>query len=261
MNTQLETLPTIAWGSGDKTLVFLHYFSGAASSWQWVAEALSDNYRCLAINLPGFGGAPPLAKPSIQGYAAAIKASLDALEIHTYTLIGHSMGGKIALQLAADNADNTDHTIQQVILIAPSPATQEPMPDEEKQRLLNHHPSEGNAKTTVENAAQKSLTEAQRAIAIQTHTTADDSAWRWWLKTGMNHSIADRVKKIKIPVTVVASKDDPVIPYDLIQSDVVDLLSKAELITCSGVGHLMPLEDPAYVAQQIRQALTQSADS
>ncbi len=88
------------WGSNGETLVFLHYFGGSAGSWQWVAEKLKDSFRCISINLPGFGGTPALQAPSIQCYANYVQDQLSLLAVNNYHLIGHSMGGKIAMQLA-----------------------------------------------------------------------------------------------------------------------------------------------------------------
>lgn len=48
----------INWGDQGSVLVFLHYFGGSAQSWLWVAESLSDAYRCTAIDFPDFGGEP-----------------------------------------------------------------------------------------------------------------------------------------------------------------------------------------------------------
>ncbi|HTL88990.1 MAG TPA: alpha/beta hydrolase [Leptolyngbya sp.] len=238
---------TIVWGSGDQTLVFLHYFGGAALSWQWVAAQMPD-YRCVAINLPGFGGAPPLEQPSLSNYAAAIAAELERLKIENYTLVGHSMGGKIALQLAA----TCDRSPQHLVLIAPSPPSQEPMPDEEKARLLNNHPSIDNAEQTVKSATCKALSKEQHDLAIQTQMAIDRTAWRWWLLEGMNHSIVDRVSHLQMPITVLASKDDPAIPYRTIQTGVIDLIPNAHLISTQGVGHLLPLEATEWVVTQLR---------
>ncbi|MGF1480841.1 MAG: alpha/beta fold hydrolase [Cyanophyceae cyanobacterium] len=246
MSTKIDASPTIEWGSGDKTLVFLHYFGGAAQSWQWVAQHLT-NYRCVALNLPGFGGTPAPEQPSLQGYAHAVSQELTRLGIENYTLIGHSMGGKIALQVATG-----DSPPQQVVLIAPSPPTQEPMPDEEKERLLNNHPSQDNAETTVKSSTQKPLSDEQHTLAIKTHTIVADSAWRWWLREGMNHSIAEQMPQLQMPITVIASKDDPVIPYNAIHSEVLGILPHAKLIATEGVGHLIPLEAADWVAAQLR---------
>ncbi|MGF1514194.1 MAG: alpha/beta fold hydrolase [Elainellaceae cyanobacterium] len=248
MTSDPAASPSITWGSGDKAIVFLHYFGGAAESWRWVAEQLSG-YRCVALNLPGFGGTSAPEQPSIQQYAQAVAAELDRLSIRDYVLVGHSMGGKIALQTAASSAAPP----QQVVLVAPSPPTQEPMPEAEKQRLLDNHPSRDNAETTLSNAARRELTNEQREVAIQTHMNIEDGPWRWWLREGMNHSIADQMAQLSMPVTVLASKDDPVIDYDLVQSDVLAVIPGSKLVAIAGVGHLIPLEAPDWVADQLRQ--------
>ena len=255
MSTEKEAYPFVEWGSGDKTLVFLHYFGGAALSWQWVAQQLTD-FHCIAFNIPGFGGTPAPQKPTLQQYAEIISQTLADLKLKNYSLIGHSMGGKLALQVAI----NCDYPPQKIILIAPSPPTQEPMPEEEKQRLLNHHPSAENATTTIKNATQRPLNKEQYAVAIQTHQSVEDAAWRWWLLEGMNHSIADQIVKLHIPITVLASKDDPVISYSLIQSDVIGLLPNAKLITIENVGHLIPLEAADWTATQLRQIILSDQD-
>lgn len=242
----------LEWGSGKPALVFLHYFSGAAVSWQWVAEKLESEYRCISIDLPGFGDTPPLEWPSLKGYGDFVWQTLLDMDVRSFVLVGHSMGGKIALQVAASPEVKG---VQRVILVAPSPPTQEPMPAEEKWRLLNYHPSQANAEMTIDNATQKPLSESQRAIAAETHMEADDSAWNWWLLEGMENSIADKVRALETPVTVLASKDDPVIPFDKIQQDVISLLPNAELVEMSGIGHLIPLEDADAVAQTIRRAV------
>lgn len=243
-------------GQGEPTLVFLHYFGGAAASWQEVIHRLESEFRCVALDLPGFGQAPPLQTPSLANYSDFIWDALAALGIEHFVLIGHSMGAKIALQVAASALFKEP---QQIILVAPSPPTQEPMPDAERQRLLHHHPTEENAATTVNNATCLSLSEAQRSLAIYTHTVAADSAWRWWLQTGMHHSIADQLKAVRVPVTVIASPDDPVIPFDTVRSEVLAQLPHADLVELPGSGHLMPLEVPEELANLIRQQVQPAA--
>ncbi|MDY7020645.1 MAG: alpha/beta hydrolase [Cyanobacteriota bacterium] len=248
MLAKIETLPTLEWGHGEQAFVFLHYFGGSAASWKWVFEQM-PNYRCIAISLPGFGGTPAPEQPSLQYYTEAVCATIAHLALKNYTLVGHSMGGKIALNVAVE----AEQKPQKVVLIAPSPATTEPMPDDEKERMLKNHPSEENAKTTIEGATKQPLNEEQYTLAIQTHTIVDNGVWRWWLLEGMNHSIADRVSQLSIPVVVLASQDDPVIPCDKIQSDVIDIIPNSRLIATKNVGHLIPLEATEWVVKQLQK--------
>ena len=147
--------PYIDQGNQNPTLVFLHYFGGAAASWQWVIELLRNDFRCIALDLPGFGEEPPLEQPSLDAYSNFVWEALAGLGVEQFILIGHSMGAKIALQVATSSVFKVP---KQVILVAPSPPTQEPMPNKERQRLLDNHPSRENAATTVEQASLSPLT-------------------------------------------------------------------------------------------------------
>lgn len=232
------------------TLVFIHYFGGAARSWQWVVDRLSDDYQCVTLNLPGFGKTSPLDKPSIDAFAQYVREETDRQGLASYTLLGHSMGGKIAVQVAAND---TDRRVERLILIAPSPPTVEQMPTEEKERMLRH-PDRDEAEKTVKNATQVSLSSQQHSLAVETQLAIDEATWRWWLLEGMDHSIADQVDRISIPITVLASDDDPVIDAETIQQEVMAVLPEADLARTRGIGHLLPLEAPNWVAEQIRQA-------
>ncbi|WP_461488567.1 alpha/beta fold hydrolase [Pontibacter sp. HJ8] len=237
------------WGSKGDAFVFLHYFGGSALSWQWVAENLSEDYRCIVLNLPGFGDIPALKSPSIQAFADFVREELGKLKVENYTLIGHSMGCKIALQVAADA---TKGAVRQLILVAPSPPTIEPMPEKEKERMLRH-PDRKEAETSIANATRHRLTKAQHDLALETQMTTDPRTWRWWLLEGMAHSIADNLKQLRVPITILASEDDPVIPPEVVQKEVLPVLKEATLITTRQVGHLIPLEVPDWVAAQIRR--------
>ena len=88
-------------GSGP-VLVMLHGHEQNAASWRHVMPALARSRRVIAVSLPGHGdSAPPLGgyAPS-RDIAPSVAAFLDALEIDTVDLVGHSVGGAVALHLA-----------------------------------------------------------------------------------------------------------------------------------------------------------------
>lgn len=247
-------------------LVFLHYFGGASQSWKWVAQLLSDRYECILIDQPGFGTEPALTEPSIQSVARHIAALLLNLNSTSYILIGHSMGGKIAMQIAVDEQiDMPDSAganskgaaqipavrARQLILIAPSPPSIERMPKEEQLRMLLH-PDLKQAKKTVENSTVKSLTAEQQDLAVHTQLIADEATWRWWINEGINQSIAASVKELKIPISVIASKDDPAVTYQMtIEDTLTNLPPHTEIVLTEGIGHLFPFEDAEWTATQI----------
>lgn len=250
-NEALASNSVNEWGkdSKGKTLVFLHYFGGAADTWQWVCRDLAPDYHCYALNLPGFGGTTPLEEPSIKNFALYVLDQIGKLNLQTYTLIGHSMGGKIAMLAAAEAPD---HTIEQLILLAPSPPTIERVPEAEKQQMLVHPSAEAATANIKKNSVQPLSTDAYE-LAVGTNYIVDGSTWRWWIQQGMNDSIAEQVNHLSMPVTVLASKDDKAITPDMIHNDVMPNLPNARLIETQGLGHLYPLEQPGWVAEMIRQ--------
>jgi pimeloyl-ACP methyl ester carboxylesterase len=86
-------------GSGP-ALVFLHGFCEDASIWDSFAAPFRENYRVICMDLPGFGRSAPAPGIGIDGMAEAVKQTLDGLRVSSMTLIGHSMGGYVALAYA-----------------------------------------------------------------------------------------------------------------------------------------------------------------
>lgn len=98
-------------------LVFIHGLANYHKVWDWNVEPLSASYRCIAIDLPGNGFSSRQDAPySIDYFAKVLMEFLDALNIKNVILVGHSMGGQIAL--TASLQDST--RIQKLILFAPA---------------------------------------------------------------------------------------------------------------------------------------------
>lgn len=86
-------------GSGRRVLL-LHGFGETSSVWDSIAAELSKDFEVLVPDVPGSGNTEAIADMSMEGLARAIKALTDHLEWRTFALIGHSMGGYIALAFA-----------------------------------------------------------------------------------------------------------------------------------------------------------------
>jgi len=101
----MSTSPSLNYqlqGSARKpVLVFLHGFCEDLSMWDAVLEKGFDDYRLLCIDLPGFGASAPQAKGSIADMSKAVIDLLGQLSIDAFYLFGHSMGGYVALTIAA----------------------------------------------------------------------------------------------------------------------------------------------------------------
>jgi pimeloyl-ACP methyl ester carboxylesterase len=86
------------WPGRGRPLVLLHGLFDDAEGWDALAR---DTRRpCYAVDLPGFGGSQGPTRPRISAYAEDVVAGLDALEVASSTLVGHSLGGAIAVAVA-----------------------------------------------------------------------------------------------------------------------------------------------------------------
>ncbi|NEO26675.1 MAG: alpha/beta hydrolase [Kamptonema sp. SIO4C4] len=93
--------PPVA-NSNTPVLVFLHGWLLSRCYWQPLVEQLCDRYRCLSYDLRGFGESQPEAKnPSsrytLAAYAEDLVTLLKELQVNRAWLVGHSLGGSIAL--------------------------------------------------------------------------------------------------------------------------------------------------------------------
>jgi pimeloyl-ACP methyl ester carboxylesterase len=83
--------------------LLLHGLGLSSYSWRYVQQGLDDCRKTLAVDLLGFGrsGKPSGADYSLPGLARSVLALMDALEIERTALVGHSLGGGVALLAAA----------------------------------------------------------------------------------------------------------------------------------------------------------------
>ena len=88
-------------GQGRPGLVFVHGLSGTWQNWLLNIPAFMDSHRVIALDLPGFGESPmPREEISIQGYARILDELLGALGVDSAVVVGNSMGGFVAAELA-----------------------------------------------------------------------------------------------------------------------------------------------------------------
>ena len=82
------------------TLVLLHGFLGSANDWSALIEQLPD-YDCIAFDLPGHGDAHEQRLSRMADFPLWLNQQLQQRDISNYHLLGYSLGGRLALQLAA----------------------------------------------------------------------------------------------------------------------------------------------------------------
>src|SRR3954462_15274603 len=98
-------------------VIMLHGFGASLHTWEPWAQALSGNHRVIRFDLPGFGltGADPSGDYSDGRTVQVLAALMDRLGLQRASLVGNSIGGKIAWNFAALHPDRVDR----LVLISP----------------------------------------------------------------------------------------------------------------------------------------------
>lgn len=245
-NTQLNVLES---GNSPLTLVFLHYFGGSAIEWKFIMAQLASQYRCVAVDLRGHGdSSAPETGYSIADMADDVQALIRVMGIQDFVLVGHSMSGKVALELASRQPAG----LQLVLLVSPSPPVPEPISDTDRQEMLETHGQQTAAEETCKKITAKFLPESAKAQITTDNLRTSKTAWNAWLTLGSKENISERMGLVSVPVHIIAGTKDKAIPPDVQPEMTLPYLPGATLDRIEGAGHLLPWETPDELTAFIR---------
>lgn len=117
--------------SGEKNnrhILFIHGLGSSADRWLNIPDALSTNFHSVVIDLPGFGKSdkPTTMDYTIENFKNIVSDFIDNIAIHDgkISIVGHSLGGYIAAEVAMENKDQ----VQRLVLIDSSGMLRKPTP-------------------------------------------------------------------------------------------------------------------------------------
>ena len=245
-------LPHTVTGTGKTALLFLHYFGGSQRTWSHVVDSLSKDHRCITADLPGFGDAAVIPGYTVADMQDAVRELVASLAPSPVVLIGHSMGGKVAMTLAAEPPEN----LQQVILVAPSPLVPEPMTEEQRATMTVANETREGAQQFVKNGAL-ALSEADVQTGVEDVLRANEEAWKAWPQHGTREDWSQRITKFAVRTDLIVGEHDEAIPLPFQRKHTLPLVevSGGTLITIPNAAHMLPYEAPRELAVAIATAM------
>lgn len=95
-------------GSGTPPIVLIHGFSCDHTDWKAQVEAFAPKHKTVAVDLPGHGRSKARGiECSIEAYGAAVAAVMRKLDLRPAVIVGHSMGCRVAIEVAMQLPDRT----------------------------------------------------------------------------------------------------------------------------------------------------------
>ena len=117
-------------GSGERRVVLLHGWGCEIKLMKPVMDALSQTMTVLAIDFPGFGASGKPPEPwGVPEYAGAVTALLRELNFFPCSVVAHSFGGRVVIQMAS-----SDVTLFERIVLTGAAGIRKPQTEESKKR-------------------------------------------------------------------------------------------------------------------------------
>lgn len=275
--THFQTLPgncNIAYvdeGAGDRTLLFIHGLANYALVWQRNIDELKKSYRCIAIDLPGNGLSDQNEHPfSMHFFADTVNNFIQALALKHVCLVGHSMGGQVAMTTLLNYPDCAE------ALVLCAPAGFEAFSTFDKALFTSTihimdlvSSEEHSLRTTIENSFYGHHKQAENVILelASIMKTYKRSYYRQMVEAcihGMlNEPVLERIHLITQPTLIMFGKNDALIPNKLIHHTTTEQIAEegakkianAALVLINRCGHFLQWEKPEEVNSSILKFL------
>ena len=230
-------------GQGDPIL-FIHGLGSSMGDWQYQVEYFSSRYRVVVFDLRGHGKSDKPPGPySISLFASDTAQLIDALDIAPAHVVGLSLGGMIALQLAVDRPE----LIRKLVVVnSGSEMIVRTLKDRMKvwQRFLivrllgMRRMGEVLGKRMFPKPEQEDL----RELFVDRWAENDPRAYQEAMKAIIGWSVTEQLEQITCPTLVIAAEYDYT-PLEVKQS-LASKIKQAQLVVIKDSRHGTPVDQP-----------------
>ena len=244
-------------------ILLLHGFGASLQAWDDWAPALEKNLRVLRIDIPGFGLSGPAVNQDYSDAAdvARVIAVMDQLGVQQVIVAGHSMGGRIAWNLAAAHPER----VSKLVLLSPDGF---PDPNAKSDKtyevpaLLGLLPYSlpkwalrmGGVAPAFADGSQLTPQMMQRYHDMMLAPGVRTALLERMRQT-RNSDPVSRLQSIKAPTLLLWGEKDAFIPVSNAQ-DYLKAMPQATLVTLPGVGHVLHEEAPKASVQAVLDFLS-----
>ncbi|MGH3498117.1 MAG: alpha/beta fold hydrolase [Nocardioidaceae bacterium] len=243
-------------GTGDHTVICLPGWFGSAQGWGLLPQVVDvGTFTYLFPDIRGYGARKDEAGDHTMAEVAEDTVALaDARGVETFSLLGHSMGGKAA----AYTQLLVPHRVRSVVGVNPVPPATVPMDDD------THGLFFGAADDPVRRRAIIDLTTGNRhsdawlaRMVDQSLATSDRDAFAGYVYSWVNDDFSGRLDRPDVPLLVIAGAADPALSTQVMEQTWMQWYPNATLVTLPEAGHYPMFETPVALATTVESFLAQ----
>lgn len=250
-------------------LLLVHAFGGNSYTWRhWVPD-LARRHRVILVDLKGFGSAPG---PDDDAYAPGDHAELlfglvRGRDLRDLTVVGHSLGGGIALLLALRLLDAEPHRLRALVLVATAAYRQAIPPWIRLARLpllgpilLRLAPPRPVIRAVLRSIVHDPATVTPTQVEAYAEPLESAAGRRALLRTARQivppdlEGTVSRYVEIGVPTLLLHGRQDPVVPLEVAER-LAETLPRARLHVLEACGHDPPEERPEESLDVVREFL------
>jgi pimeloyl-ACP methyl ester carboxylesterase len=232
--------------SSPDSVILLHGLGAHSGSWVLQTPALHQaGFRTIAPDSPGFGHSTyPGGRTSINRFTTPIIALLDRVEIPRLTIVGISMGGTMALQIALDHPERVSRLVLVNTFAHLNITSPRLLPYLIMRFVLVHTlglPSQ--AKAVAKRLFPYPDQEVLRQALIEQVNMAEPRAYRAAMRALARFDVRKRLREIQCNALVITGERDTTVPLET-QSQMAQGISGARQVVIPAAGHGVTVEKP-----------------
>ena len=224
------------------TLVFLHGFNGNSASWYYQFTHFLT-FRVISIDAPGFGETSVFAGGMAE-FAEKVASMLSKLNVPSFWLVGHSMGGMLAQVIAAQHRDRCEGLVLSCTHKGRAKAQSEPLSEDVQsridQRMRLNDLEYGTLR--IERMLSTTLSPELHEFLVSIAGKIRVKGIKWGGRAMQYLDTTPYLSNIGCPILILSAQDDIVIKPKALEALISDL-PNAEHIEMTGVGHAPYCED------------------
>jgi pimeloyl-ACP methyl ester carboxylesterase len=243
-----------------ETLVLLHGFLSSTFSFRHLIPLLKEDYNVISVDLPPFGKSGKISsfKYSYQNLAATVVELMKSLGIHEFNVVGHSMGGQIAMNILLHHPENAKKGI---LLCSSGYLKKAKLPLVLSSYIpyfhlyVKFHLARSGVKQNLQNVVyDHSMINDEMLYGYLSPFLEDDifKALTMMIRHREGDLSAEGLRKIEAPCLLIWGEHDKVVPVRVGRRLNKDLRN-SELVILKETGHLVPEERPEDVLQLINR--------